>query len=91
MERLRLAGKIGIESSVLHKPGVLDPDERAEMERHPAVGEPILHPIVEDETVLAMVRIHHERWGGQGYPDGLSGEGIPLGARILAWQTRSMP
>ena len=90
MERLRLAGKIhdigkiGIDSAILHKPGVLNPAERAEMERHPAVGERILQPIVEDSTVLAIVRNHHERWDGQGYPDRLVGEGIPLGARILA-------
>ncbi len=90
MERLRLAGKvhdigkIGIDSTILHKPGILDPEERAEMERHPAVGERILHPVVEDAAVLAMVRNHHERWDGEGYPDRLAGEGIPLGARILA-------
>ncbi|APV44453.1 transcriptional regulatory protein GlrR [Dehalogenimonas formicexedens] len=90
MERLRLAGKvhdignIGIDGTILHKPGALDPEERAEMERHPALGERILQPVVEDEAVLAMVRNHHERWDGQGYPDMLAGEGIPLGARILA-------
>ena len=90
MERLRLAGKvhdigkIGIDSTILHKPGILDPDERAEMERHPAVGERILQPVVEDEAVLRMVRNHHERWDGQGYPDRLAGEDTPLGARILA-------
>jgi putative two-component system response regulator len=90
MEQLRLAGKvhdigkIGIDGTILHKPGVLDPAERAEMERHPTVGERILQPVVEDEAVLAMVRNHHERWDGQGYPDRLAGEGIPLGARILA-------
>ncbi len=90
MERLRLAGKvhdigkIGIDSTILHKPDALNSEERAEMERHPAVGERILQPIVEDEAVLRMVRNHHERWDGQGYPDRLSGEGIPLGARILA-------
>jgi len=90
IERMRLAGKvhdigkIGIDGSILHKPGILEPAERAEMEKHPAIGERILAPVVEDTEILAMVRNHHERWDGDGYPDRLSGEGIPLGARILA-------
>jgi HD-GYP domain-containing protein (c-di-GMP phosphodiesterase class II) len=90
MERIRLAGlvhdigKIGIDGSILNKPGHLEPGEREEMERHPAIGERILAPVIEDTAILAMVRSHHERWDGQGYPDQLAGEGIPMGARILA-------
>ncbi len=90
MEQVRLAGlvhdigKIGIDGSILNKPGLLEPEERAEMERHPAIGERILAPVIEDIAILAMVRSHHERWDGQGYPDCLAGEGVPMGARILA-------
>lgn len=90
VEQIRLAGmvhdigKIGIEGNVLHKPGILSPEERQEMEKHPAIGERILKPVVEDVEILAMVRNHHERWDGVGYPDKLAGESIPLGARIMA-------
>lgn len=90
LESLRLAGmvhdigKIGIDGTILHKPGILSPEERMEMEKHPAIGEHILLPVVEDSSILAMVRNHHERWDGGGYPDRLAGTGIPLGARILA-------
>ncbi|KTB48520.1 HD domain-containing phosphohydrolase [Dehalogenimonas alkenigignens] len=90
LESLRLAGmvhdigKIGIDGTILHKPGILSSEERIEMEKHPAIGEHILAPVVEDTSILAMVRNHHERWDGGGYPDGLAATGIPLGARILA-------
>jgi HD-GYP domain-containing protein (c-di-GMP phosphodiesterase class II) len=90
IEQVRLAGmvhdigKIGIDGSILHKPGNLEMDERQEMEKHPAIGERILAPVVEDNSILIMVRNHHERWDGGGYPDGLSGESIPVGARIMA-------
>jgi putative two-component system response regulator len=77
-------GKIGIDGTILHKPGILSSEERIEMEKHPAIGEHILAPVVEDTSILAMVRNHHERWDGGGYPDGLAATGIPLGARILA-------
>ncbi|MEN8614641.1 HD domain-containing phosphohydrolase [Dehalogenimonas sp. THU2] len=89
IEQIRLAGlvhdigKIGIDGSILHKPGILSQAEREEIERHSAIGEKILAPVVEDTEILAMVRNHHERWDGAGYPDGLAGEGIPLGARVL--------
>ena len=90
MERVRLAGlvhdigKIGVDGAILNKPASLEPQERADMELHPAIGERILAPVIEDTAILAMVRSHHERWDGLGYPDRLAGEGIPMGARILA-------
>lgn len=90
VEQIRLAGlvhdigKIGVDGNVLHKPGILTPEEREEMEKHPAIGEKILKPVVDDSEILAMVRNHHERWDGGGYPDKLAGESVPLGARIMA-------
>jgi putative two-component system response regulator len=77
-------GKIGISESVLTKPGTLTDEERAEMQRHPLVGAAILEPLRLGRIVGAIVRGHHERWDGAGYPDGLRGEGIPIGARIVS-------
>ncbi|MBV8258057.1 MAG: diguanylate cyclase, partial [Actinobacteria bacterium] len=76
-------GKIGIGESVLLKPGRLNAAERAVIERHPALGEQILAPIDRLQDVRRIVRHCHERWDGEGYPDGLSGEAIPLEARII--------
>lgn len=78
-------GKIGIPDSILLKRGPLDPGERREMQRHPEIGETILGgvAILQGEG-LEIVRSHHERWDGAGYPDGLAGEAIPRGARIFA-------
>jgi HD-GYP domain-containing protein (c-di-GMP phosphodiesterase class II) len=76
-------GKVGVHDEVLLKQTPLTADERHEMELHTLLGERILAPTRIDE-VLPIVRSHHERWDGRGYPDGLSGEQIPLGARILA-------
>jgi len=90
VEKIRLAGlihdigKIGVRESVLNKLSMLTDEEFQHIKRHPEIGEPILAPIVEDEEVLKIVRHHHERYDGKGYPDGLFGEAIPLGARILA-------
>ncbi len=90
IERIRQAGlihdigKIGVKESVLNKPGKLTDEEFKHIKYHSEVGQRILTPIVEDEEILKMVRHHHERYDGGGYPDGLSGEQIPLGARILA-------
>jgi response regulator RpfG family c-di-GMP phosphodiesterase len=90
IERIRLAGqthdigKIGVQEGILRRPGRLTDEEFAHVQRHPAKGERILTPIIEDREVLAMVRHHHEKYDGTGYPDGLKGEEIPLGARILA-------
>ena len=77
-------GKIGVPREILTKPGPLDARERAAVERHPADGERLLEPHVDSVDVLAIVRSHHERWDGGGYPDRLVAEQIPLGARIVA-------
>jgi len=88
-ERLRIAalfhdiGKIGVPEAVLNKPGTLDRDEWVAVQRHVLCGVSILKPVV-DPATLAMVRHHHERWDGKGYPDGVAGTDIPLGARIIA-------
>jgi len=90
VEKIRLAGlvhdigKIGVRESVLNKPGKLTGEERREIMSHCEIGERILSPVVEDEEILKMVRHHHECHDGTGYPDELSGEEIPEGARILA-------
>jgi putative two-component system response regulator len=77
-------GKIGIAEAVLSKPGDLTDGERAEMQRHPGIGDGILRPLRLGSIVGPIVRGHHERWDGNGYPDGLKGEAIPKGARIVA-------
>jgi putative two-component system response regulator len=76
-------GKIGIAESILTKPGPLTDAEWAEMRRHPEIGEQICAPLASSRLFIPIVRGHHERWDGHGYPDGLSGDGIPLGARIV--------
>jgi putative two-component system response regulator len=76
-------GKIGIPDSILLKPGKLTPAERAVMQAHPVIGERICSPLKSLRLVLPIIRHHHERWDGSGYPDGLAGEAIPLAARIL--------
>lgn len=79
-------GKIGIPDGILMKPGALTPDERRLMERHCALGAQMLEGAT--EPVLAMAKeialTHHERWDGQGYPQGLKGGAIPLSGRIVA-------
>ena len=77
-------GKIGIAEAVLRKPGKLTDEERAEMQRHPIVGAEILSPLRLGQIVGPIVRGHHERWDGAGYPDGLRGGEIPIGARLVA-------
>jgi ribonuclease P protein subunit RPR2 len=78
-------GKIGIPDSILQKPGPLTAHERAIMESHTTRGEAILAGVgLLDGNGLAVVRHHHERWDGSGYPDGLADEDIPLPARIFA-------
>ena len=76
-------GKVVVPSDILNKPGSLSPEERAIMERHPVAGVELLHDVEFPWDVIPMIRGHHERWDGHGYPDGLSGEDIPLAARIL--------
>lgn len=77
-------GKIGVEDAVLRKPGSLSGAERAAMERHPLIGHELLRALPFLAEELPLIRSHHERWDGRGYPDGLEGEAIPIGARIMA-------
>lgn len=77
-------GKIGIKESVLNKPGSLTNFEYESVKRHPLIASAILEPIEELRVIIRDIRHHHERWDGGGYPDGLAGEEIPIGARILA-------
>ncbi len=77
-------GKIGLRSGLLEKPGALTLSERREMEKHSEIGERILAKVEDYAEVARVVRHHHERWDGQGYPDGLSGEDIPYLSRIIA-------
>jgi len=76
-------GKIGVPDSILLKPGPLNDAERAVIQEHPAIGERICAPLRSLRLVLPIIRHHHERWDGSGYPDGLAGEAIPITARIL--------
>lgn len=76
-------GKVGVPEAILTKPGPLDPDEWELMRRHPEIGEQIVSPIAYLAPAVKVIRHHHERWDGRGYPDGLSGEDIPLAARIF--------
>jgi putative nucleotidyltransferase with HDIG domain len=77
-------GKLSIPDRVLTKPAPLNELEWEAMRRHAALGERLLAPIVQQAEVLAVVRSHHERWDGRGYPDGKAGEEIPLAARVVA-------
>jgi HD-GYP domain-containing protein (c-di-GMP phosphodiesterase class II) len=77
-------GKVGISDAILRKPGKLDPHEWAEMRRHPEIGFQLTSRIPFLDAASPLVRHHHERWDGRGYPDGLHGEDIPLAARIFA-------
>lgn len=88
--RLQLAtqlhdvGKIGVPDIVLNKPGRLTDEEFAQVRLHPGLGVHIIERSIDDLLVLGVVRHHHERWDGRGYPDGLAGEQIPIEARIVA-------
>jgi len=89
IEKVRLAGlvhdigMIGVRESVLNKQERLTEAEYRHIMYHCEVGERILAPVVKDKSILKMVKYHHERYDGGGYPDGLHDEQIPLGARIL--------
>lgn len=89
VEKIRLGalmhdiGKIGISGRIIRKPGRLTPEERQSMERHSSVGADIIAPLEIVGEAAEMVRHHHEHWDGSGYPDGLKGEAIPLGSRII--------
>ncbi|MEA2171822.1 MAG: hypothetical protein QOF76_5122, partial [Solirubrobacteraceae bacterium] len=76
-------GKIAVSEAILNKPGPLSDDERVIMEQHTVIGEQILQPVEFLTHARRMVRHEHERFDGKGYPDGLQGEEIPLGARII--------
>jgi two-component system, cell cycle response regulator len=77
-------GKLAIPDEILNKPGPLTDSERRFMRQHPVIGERILSAAPALRPVARLVRSSHERWGGGGYPDGLAGTRIPLGARIIA-------
>ncbi len=77
-------GKIGVRGIVLNNPNGLTGEEYDEIKKHPLVGESIIKPIELLQPIRPLIRHHHEWYNGKGYPDGLSGENIPLGARILA-------
>lgn len=90
LEQLRIAailhdvGKIHIQQSILIKAGPLDPAEWDEIKQHPVTGAEMIKGIPFLLSALPVVRHHHERWDGSGYPDGLAGEAIPLAARIVS-------
>ncbi len=77
-------GKIGLPAGLLEKPGALTLEERRQMERHPEIGETILRNVDDYAEIADVVRSHHERVDGMGYPDGLRGDEIPLLARIIS-------
>ena len=77
-------GKIGIPDRILLKPGPLDHDEFALMRTHTEIGDRMLEPVDVLEGVRPVVRHHHERWDGNGYPDRLAGDEIPVAARIVS-------
>jgi diguanylate cyclase (GGDEF)-like protein/putative nucleotidyltransferase with HDIG domain len=90
MQALRAAsilhdiGKLAVPEHIISKPGKLTYEEFEKMKIHPIVGAEILDRVQFPYDVVPVVRAHHEKWNGSGYPDGLKGTGIPLGARILA-------
>jgi diguanylate cyclase (GGDEF)-like protein/putative nucleotidyltransferase with HDIG domain len=77
-------GKLAIPEHIINKPGHLTPEEFEKMKIHTVVGAEILERVAFPYPVAPIVRSHHERWDGTGYPDGLKGEQIPMGARVLA-------
>jgi len=89
LQELRIAcllhdvGKVAVPDSILMKPGLLDAEETEIVRQHPVVGERICAPLKSLRRILPVIRHHHERMDGSGYPDGLRGEQIPTQARIL--------
>jgi putative nucleotidyltransferase with HDIG domain len=77
-------GKLAVPEHIIAKPGKLTPEEFEKMKIHPIVGAEILEQVDFPYPVVPIVRAHHEKWDGSGYPNGLRGEAIPIGARILA-------
>jgi len=82
--RLHDVGKIGTREAVLNKQGALTPEEFEHVKQHVVIGSQILAPLAHLGIIIGGVRSHHERWDGNGYPDGLRGEAIPIAARIVA-------
>ena len=82
--RLHDLGKIGTRDAVVNKEGPLTPEEFEHVKQHVIIGAQILAPLVHLGDIVSMVKSHHERWDGTGYPDGLRGEEIPQGGRIIA-------
>lgn len=82
--RLHDLGKIGTRDAVVNKEGPLTPEEFEHVKQHVIIGAQILAPLAHLGDVVSMVKSHHERWDGTGYPDGLRGEEIPKGGRIIA-------
>ena len=77
-------GKLAVPEHIISKPGRLTPEEFEKMKIHPTIGAEILEQVQFPYPVVPIVRTHHERWDGAGYPAGLKGEEIPIGARILS-------
>ena len=77
-------GKLVLPLSILRKTGALSLTEQGEMQRHPIIADDMLEPLGYDDEVLDIIDCHHERYDGTGYPYGLKGQAIPLGARIVA-------
>jgi diguanylate cyclase (GGDEF)-like protein len=90
IERIRVAsllhdiGKVGVPDEILEKPGPLTPDEWQSVVQHPRIGQEIIHRVAAVKDAAAIILHHHERYSGHGYPHGLRGADIPLGARIVA-------
>lgn len=82
--RLHDIGKVAVRDAVLLKPGPLSPEERLEMQSHSAVGADLVGQLETYRPCVDVIRHHHERWDGLGYPDKLASEQIPLGARVIA-------
>ncbi|MDO8666390.1 MAG: response regulator [Gemmatimonadales bacterium] len=81
--RLHDLGMVGVRDSIRHYPGSLSPDEIVEVQAHVTIGAELLAPLLNVSPVVDFVRHHHERWDGKGYPTRLSGDTIPIGARII--------
>jgi len=77
-------GKLGVQEMVLNKTGALSDEDRQIIRKHPAIGEDILKPVSDDKDLLAIVRGHHERYDGKGYPDALAGDKIDMLVAIVS-------
>jgi HD-GYP domain-containing protein (c-di-GMP phosphodiesterase class II) len=73
-----------VATNIINKPAALDEDEWEEIRKHPDIGDQIMAPVEFLQPIRPLIRASHERWDGMGYPDGLKGEEIPIGARIVA-------